>query len=202
MIAPEGTQHNSSIAPRVLRGIPFSQASPSPLRAISAWRRGGLYAAALSALSPLSQPPLVSSWEFPHLDKLYHSLGCGGLPRSLACALRLGYPFGSPTTLCVSGHVLTTSQGALTESHRAFGTGRGDGSHRHFLGCHCSEYGGRHVATHGTSLANTAVPKRPTVKGERIVCHGRSTVIHAALKWSVMNSQSVRHAMNIFAPIV
>jgi hypothetical protein len=200
MVAPEGTQHNSSIESRLLRGIPFSQASL--LRTIGAWRRGGLNAAGLFVLSSLSQPPLVSGREFPHLDKLYHSLRYGGLPHLLACALRLAYPFGPPTTLCVRGHVLTMSQGALTESHRAFGPGRSDGSHRHFLGCHCSEYGGRHAATHGTSLANTAVPKRSTVKGERIVCHGRSTVIHAALKWSVMNSQSVWHAMNIFAPIV
>src|SRR5687768_12123706 len=41
-----------------------------------------------------------------------------------------------------------------------------------------------------------------TAKEERIVCHGWSTVIHAALRLNATSSPNVKPAMNIFARIV
>jgi VanZ family protein len=95
-----------------------------PHRTIAAWTLVGLYAAGIFALSSLSQPPLVSSWELPHLDKLCHSLAYGGLTLLLMRALRLAYPTCPSMTLCAWGLVLVVSYGALDELHQAFTPGR------------------------------------------------------------------------------
>jgi hypothetical protein len=122
MVAPEGTQHNSSIPSRLLGGIPFSQASPR--RTVTAWMRVGLYTAGVFVPSSVSQPPLIPGREFPHLDKLYHSLGYGGPACLLAGALRLACPIGPSTALCVWGTVVTLSYGAPYGLHQAFRPGR------------------------------------------------------------------------------
>jgi VanZ family protein len=122
MVAQEGKQLNSSMPRRLLRGMSFSHASPP--RTITAWILVGLYAAGIFVLSSLSQPPLASTWELPHLDKLYHSLEYGGLTLLLMRALRLTYPACPLTALCVWGLVLAVSHGALDEWHQAFTPGR------------------------------------------------------------------------------
>lgn len=80
----------------------------------------GLYAGGIFAVSSLSHPPMISSWELPHLDKLYHILVYGGLTFVLIRALRLSYVTRPPTALVLGAAVLAIGYGALDEFHQAF----------------------------------------------------------------------------------
>jgi hypothetical protein len=150
MLAPEGTRHNSYIWRRLLRGIPYSQASP--IRTITAWMRVGEYAAGILGLSSLLLPLLVCSREFSHPDKLSHRLGYRGPACLLARPLRLAYPCLSSTTLGVWGMVLTVTYRALREEYQALRPGPLDESPQRPRGGRWSECGGQHVTTHGNVI--------------------------------------------------
>jgi VanZ family protein len=80
----------------------------------------GLYAGGIFALSSLSHPPVVSSWDLPNLDKLYHALEYGGLTFVLIPALRLTFATRPSTSLALWAVVLAIVYGALDEFHQAF----------------------------------------------------------------------------------
>jgi site-specific recombinase len=61
------------------------------LRLVFAWILVGLYAGSIFVLSSLSQLPLGSTRDPPHLDKLYHALEYGGLTFVLIHALCLTF---------------------------------------------------------------------------------------------------------------
>lgn len=96
---------------------------PRP-RLIAAWMLVGLSAGGIFVLSSLSNLPLVSTWDLPHLDKLYHTLEYSGLTFLLIRALCLTCPTCPATTLSLWGVVLAVSYGSLDEFHQAFTPGR------------------------------------------------------------------------------
>lgn len=92
----------------------------SLLRLTSAWMLVGLYASGIFVLSSLSHPPMVPSWELPHLDKLYHILEYGGLTFLLIRALSLSCATRPSTSLALWAIILTIVYGASDEFHQAF----------------------------------------------------------------------------------
>jgi VanZ family protein len=90
------------------------------LRVICAWMLVGLYAGGIFVLSSLSHPPLVSTWEYPHLDKLYHAIEYGGLTFVLIHALCLTCASGPSTGVVLGAAVLAIVYGTLDEFHQAF----------------------------------------------------------------------------------
>jgi VanZ family protein len=93
---------------------------PPRLRVISAWMLVGLYAGGIFVLSSLSHPPLVSAWDLPHLDKLYHAIEYGGLTFVLILALCLTCAARTSTGIVLKAAVLAIAYGALDELHQAF----------------------------------------------------------------------------------
>ena len=90
------------------------------LQVCCAWMLVALYAGGIFVLSSLSQPPSVSPWELPDLDKLYHALLFGGLMFVLMRALCLTCPTSPSPSLACWAVVLTVVYGALDELHQAF----------------------------------------------------------------------------------
>jgi VanZ family protein len=93
---------------------------PHRLQLWGAWTLVALYAGGIFVLSSLSQPPSVSPWDLPHLDKLQHAFVFGGLTFVFLRALRLTYPTHPSTSLICWAVVLTSAYGALDELHQAF----------------------------------------------------------------------------------
>ena len=84
-------------------------------RVVVAWLLVGLYASAIFLFSSLIQPPVIDTWQVPHLDKVYHGIGYAGLTLLLLCALDLTFVQSPSTHLAVWGVVLAISYGALNE---------------------------------------------------------------------------------------
>ena len=80
----------------------------------------GLYAGGIFVLSSLSHPPVISSWDLPHLDKLYHLLTYSGLTYVLIRAQYLSCPARPSVSLVVWAAILVIGYGALDEFHQAF----------------------------------------------------------------------------------
>jgi VanZ family protein len=80
----------------------------------------GLYASGIFVLSSLSHPPMVPSWELPHLDKLYHIFAYGGLTFLLIRALSLSCATPTSTPLALWAAILAIVYGASDEFHQAF----------------------------------------------------------------------------------
>ena len=57
------------------------------IRLTGAWLLVALYAGGIFVASSLSHPPMISAWELPHLDKLYHLIAYSGLTFVLIRAL-------------------------------------------------------------------------------------------------------------------
>jgi VanZ family protein len=93
---------------------------PPRLWVICAWMLVGLYAGGIFVLSSLSHPPLVSTWELPHLDKLYHAIEYGGLTFVLIHALCLTCASRASTGIVLGAAVLAIAYGASDEFHQAF----------------------------------------------------------------------------------
>jgi VanZ family protein len=90
------------------------------LRLVFAWMLVGLYAGSIFVLSSLSHLPLVSAWDPPHLDKLYHALEYGGLTFVLIHALCLTFAPRPSMSLVLWAAALAVIYGALDEIHQAF----------------------------------------------------------------------------------
>jgi VanZ family protein len=90
------------------------------LRLIFAWILVGLYAGGIVVLSSLSHLPLVSAWDLPHLDKLYHALEDGGLTFVLIHALCLTFARRPSMSLVFWAAALAIVYGVLDEFHQAF----------------------------------------------------------------------------------
>jgi VanZ family protein len=80
----------------------------------------GLYVSGIFVLSSLSQPPSVSTWDPPHIDKLYHTLEYGGLTFVLIRALCLTCATRASTSIAFWAVVLVIAYGASDEFHQAF----------------------------------------------------------------------------------
>jgi len=93
---------------------------PPLLRLTCAWMLVGLYAGGIFVLSSLSHPPVASSWDLPHLDKLYHLLAYGGLTFVLIRALCLSCATRPSLSLVLWAALLAIVYGALDEFHQAF----------------------------------------------------------------------------------
>jgi VanZ family protein len=89
-------------------------------RLIASWMLVGLYTGGIFVLSSLSNPPLASTWDLPHLDKLYHTLEYSGLTFFLMRALCLTCPTRPSTVLSLWRVVLAVGYGALDDFHQAF----------------------------------------------------------------------------------
>jgi VanZ family protein len=85
------------------------------VRVVVAWLLVGLYASAVFLLSSSIQPPVIDTWQLPHLDKVYHGIGYAGLTLLLLYALGLTFVQYPSTHLAVWGIVLAVSYGALNE---------------------------------------------------------------------------------------
>lgn len=92
----------------------------SLFRLTGAWMLVGLYASGIFVLSSLSHPPMVPSWELPHLDKLYHIFAYGGLTFLLIRALSLSCATRTSTSLALWAAILAIVYGASDEFHQAF----------------------------------------------------------------------------------
>jgi VanZ family protein len=90
------------------------------LRLTCAWMLVGLYAGGIFVVSSLSHPPTVSSWDLPHLDKLYHFLIYSGLTFVLIRALCLSSASRPSVSLVMWAAILSTAYGALDEFHQVF----------------------------------------------------------------------------------
>ncbi len=95
-----------------------------PLRLTSAWILVVLYAGSIFVASSLSHPPLVPTWELPHLDKLCHMIAYGGLTFVLIRALCLTYAAHLSTSIVLWAALLAVVYGASDELHQAFTPGR------------------------------------------------------------------------------
>ncbi len=91
-----------------------------PLRLTSAWILVALYAGGIFVASSLSHPPMVSTWELPHLDKLCHMIAYGGLTLVLIRALRLTCAARPSASLVFWAALLAVIYGATDELHQAF----------------------------------------------------------------------------------
>jgi VanZ family protein len=80
----------------------------------------GLYAGGIFVLSSMSNPPLVSMWSLPHLDKLFHALVYGGLTFVLIYALSVTRGTRPSARLVLGAAALAIVYGALDEFHQAF----------------------------------------------------------------------------------
>jgi hypothetical protein len=90
------------------------------LRLTCAWMLVGLYAGGIFLLSAWSHPPSVSTKDLPHLEKLYHTLGYGGLTFVLIRALCLTCATRPSTSIALWAAVLVMVYGASDEFHQAF----------------------------------------------------------------------------------
>jgi VanZ family protein len=93
---------------------------PPLLRLTCAWMLVGLYAGGIFVLSSQSQPPVVPSWDLPHIDKLYHFVEYGGLTFVLIRALCLSCATRPSGALVWCGVVLAMGYGTLDEFHQSF----------------------------------------------------------------------------------
>jgi VanZ family protein len=91
-----------------------------PLRLTSAWVLVAFYAGGIFMASSLSHPPIVATWDLPHLDKFYHIIEYGGLTLVLIRALCLTCATRLSTSLVIWAAVLAVGYGALDEFHQAF----------------------------------------------------------------------------------
>jgi VanZ family protein len=94
------------------------------LRLTSAWILVALYAGGIFVASSLSHPPLVSTWDLPHLDKLYHSIEYSGLTFVLIRALCLTCATRPSTAVVLWAAFLAIIYGACDELHQTFTPGR------------------------------------------------------------------------------
>lgn len=90
------------------------------LRLTGAWTLVALYAGSIFVGSFLSHPPLVSTWDLPHLDKLCHFIEYGGLTFMLIRALCLTCATRPSICLVVWAAALSVVYGASDEFHQAF----------------------------------------------------------------------------------
>jgi VanZ family protein len=97
---------------------------PHLLRLASAWILVALYAGGIFVASSLSHPPLVSTWELPHLDKLYHMIEYGGLTFVLIRALCLTCATPPSTAVVLWAAFLAVIYGVSDELHQASTPGR------------------------------------------------------------------------------
>jgi VanZ family protein len=68
----------------------------------------------------MAHPPLVSTWELPHFDKLYHIIEYGGLTLVLIRALYLTRATRPSTFIVLWAAFLVILYGASDELHQAF----------------------------------------------------------------------------------
>jgi VanZ like family len=94
------------------------------LRLTSAWILVALYAGGIFAASSLSHPPLVSTWDLPYIDKLYHMIAYGGLTFVLIRALCLTCTTRPSTSVVLWAAFLAVIYGASDELHQVFTPGR------------------------------------------------------------------------------
>jgi VanZ family protein len=80
----------------------------------------GLYAGGIFVLSSSSLPPSVSTWDPPHIDKLYHTLEYGGLTFVLIRALCLTCATRTSTSIAFWAVVLVIAYGTSDEFHQVF----------------------------------------------------------------------------------
>jgi VanZ like family len=90
------------------------------LQLTCAWMLVGLYAGGMFILSSWSHPPSISTWDLPHIDKLYHTLEFGGLMFVLIRALYLTCATRPSTSIALWAAVLVSMYGASDEFHQAF----------------------------------------------------------------------------------
>jgi VanZ family protein len=93
-------------------------------RLTSAWILVALYAGGIFVASSLSHPPLVLTWELPHLDKLYHMIAYGGLTLVLIRALCLTCATRPSISVVLWAAFLAVIYGASDELHQTFTPGR------------------------------------------------------------------------------
>ena len=90
------------------------------LRSTGAWLLVALYAGGISIGSSLSHPPLVSAFDLPYFDKLYHFIEFAGLTFLLIRALSLTYATRASTSLAIWAAIMVVLYGASDELHQAF----------------------------------------------------------------------------------
>jgi VanZ family protein len=89
-------------------------------RPSGAWLLVAFYAGGIFVASSLSHPPIVSTWNLPHLDKLYHIIAYGGLTFVLIRALCITCATRPSTSLVLWAAAMAIVYGALDEFHQAF----------------------------------------------------------------------------------
>jgi VanZ family protein len=80
----------------------------------------GLCIGGIFVLSSLSHPPVVSSWDLPHLDKFYRFLTSSGLTFVPIRALCLSCATRPSISLGMWASILVIVYGAPDEFHQAF----------------------------------------------------------------------------------
>jgi VanZ family protein len=84
------------------------------------WLLVAICASGIFIASSLSQPPMVSTWDLPHLDKLYHAIAYSALTFALIRALYFTCATRPITPLLFSAAVMTVVYGVFDECHQAF----------------------------------------------------------------------------------
>jgi VanZ family protein len=90
------------------------------IRLTGAWLLVAFYAGGIFVVSSLSHPPVISAWELPHLDKLYHLIAYSGLTFVLIRALSVTCASRPSTSIVVWAIVMAIIYGAFDEFHQAF----------------------------------------------------------------------------------
>jgi VanZ family protein len=90
------------------------------LRSTSAWLLVALYAGGISIGSSLSHPPLVSTFDLPYFDKLWHFIEFAGLTFLLMRALSVTYATRASTSIAIWAAIMVALYGASDELHQAF----------------------------------------------------------------------------------
>jgi VanZ family protein len=90
------------------------------VRLTGVWLLVVIYASGIFVASSLSRPPMVSTWDLPHLDKFYHVMAYSGLAFVLMRALCFTCATRPITPLIFSAAVMTIVYGGFDELHQAF----------------------------------------------------------------------------------
>jgi VanZ family protein len=90
------------------------------LRLVGAWTSVAFYVGGVFIGSSLSDPPSISTFDFPYFDKFCHLIEYGGLTFLLIRALSLTYATRASISLAVWGAILVILYGASDELHQAF----------------------------------------------------------------------------------
>jgi VanZ family protein len=84
------------------------------------WLLVAICASGIFIASSLSQPPMVSTWDLPHIDKVYHVIAYSALTFALIRALHFTCATRPITPLLFSAAVMTVVYGVFDECHQAF----------------------------------------------------------------------------------